>query len=93
MIKYKKILSDLFQKKENIKLMKTPKTTRNNPQTAKKRQKQLVRTVSLKRLKTMIWKRKTTTKIATLKARQSYSKRIQIRFNTVKAQMFIILRS
>ena len=41
----------------------------------------------------MIWKRKATTRIATLKAIQSYSERIQIRVNSVKAQTLITLRS
>ena len=83
LLKNKKLLSNLLRKKKSIKTMKAPKTTSNNLQTVKMKWKQLLRIVSPKRLKTMIWKQKATTRIVTLKVLQSYSKRIQICVNTV----------
>jgi len=90
--KNKKLLSDLLEKEKEYR--NNEGSARNNLQTVKMKWKQLLRIVSPKRPKKMIWKRKATTRIATLKALQSYSKRIQmIRVNTVKAQMFITLLS
>jgi len=88
----------LLGKEKSIKTMKASKTTRNNLQTVKMKWKQPLRIVSPKRLKKMIRKRKATTRIATLKALQSYSKGIQIRvyltrevdFNCIKTKESVI---
>ena len=85
--KNKKTLSDLLEKEKENQEGEFRKQ-RGTIQTVEKTKKQLLRRVSPKSLKAVIRIR-----IATLKVHHSYMKRIRIRVNTVKAQMFIVLRS